>query len=151
MYKGTTRSDKFVPKHPEKYIGTKDVIVYRSSWELTTLKFMDNNPNVVRWSYEEIKIPYLKPLPHGGLVKTVYIPDVYVEYYNRNGELKKELLEIKPKKQTQMSRARKVERKMYENYIYAVNMAKWTAAETWCKSRGIEFRVITENSIFGYK
>lgn len=150
MYTGKTKSGEFVPRHPEKYIGSSPVIIYRSSWEQRALEFFDNNPNVVRWSYEDIQIPYLKPLPNGNLKKANYIPDAYVEYYNRSGELKKELLEIKPKKQTRRSRTRNVNRKMYENYVYAVNMAKWSAAERWCKIKGIEFRIITEVSIFGY-
>lgn len=149
MYAGTTRTGEFVPKNREKYIGKAETIIYRSSWELTALQFFDNNPNVVRWSYEDILIDYLKPLPNGNLKKAKYIPDAYVEYYNRKGELKKELLEIKPKKQTKRSRSRNVSQKMYENYVYAVNMAKWEAAERWCKRHGIVFRIITEISIFG--
>jgi len=27
---------------------------------------------------------------------------------------------------------------------YSVNQAKWEAAEEWCRSRDMEFRVITE-------
>lgn len=149
MYSGTTRTGKFVPTNWAKYIGKSEEIVYRSSWELRALEFFDNNPNVVHWSYEDITIKYLKPQPDGTMKAATYIPDAYVEYYNRKGELKKELLEIKPKKQTQRSRSRKVENKMYENYIYAVNQAKWAAADMWCKQRGIDFRVITETSIFG--
>lgn len=149
MYAGKTKTGEFIPVNREKYIGKADTIIFRSSWEMRALEFFDNNPNVVRWSYEDITIPYLKPMPNGNMKAATYIPDAYVEYYNRKGELKKELLEIKPKKQTQRSRSRKLENKMFENYTYAVNMAKWTAAERWCKMRGIDFRVITETSIFG--
>jgi len=148
MYAGTTRTGEFIPRNPHKYIGTKDKIIYRSSWEDAALNFFDNNPNVIAWSYEEIEIAYLKPLPNGNMKKAKYIPDAYIEYVNRKGELKKELLEIKPKKQTNRSRTRNVNQKMYENYVYAVNMAKWEAAERWCARNGIQFRIITENSIF---
>ena len=149
MYAGKTKTGGFVPKNREKYIGKSATIVFRSSWEQTALEFFDNNPNVVRWSYEDIVIPYLKPLENGNLKRANYIPDAYVEYYNRKGELKRELLEIKPKKQTKRSRTRNVNQKMYENYVYAVNMSKWEAAERWCAMRGIVFRIITEVSIFG--
>lgn len=149
MYSGNTKSGEFYPKNREKYIGKSEKIVFRSSWEQTALQFFDNNPNVVRWSYEDIKITYLKPLPNGNLKKATYTPDAYVEYINRSGELKKELLEIKPKKQTLRSRSRNVNQKMYEDYVYAVNMAKWAAAERWCAAQGIAFRIITEVSIFG--
>lgn len=149
MYAGKARRGIFVPKNMDKYIGKSETIEFRSSWEMRALEFFDNNPNVVRWSYEDIQIRYLKPQPDGTLKMGVYIPDAYVEYYNRDGQLKKEMLEIKPKKQTTRSRSRKVQQKMYENYVYTVNMAKWNAAEQWCKQRGIVFRIITETSIFG--
>jgi hypothetical protein len=149
MYSGKTRTGQFIPTNWEKYIGESQIIEYRSSWELKALQFFDNNPNVLRWSYENIHIPYIKPLPNGNMKRAIYIPDAYVEYVNRNKELKKELLEIKPKKQTVRSRTRNVTRKMNEDYVFAVNMAKWEAAERWCKHRGITFRIITEVSIFG--
>lgn len=149
MYKGKTRSGKFVPKNREKYIGKAATIIYRSSWELTALEFFDNNPNIIKWSYEDIKIKYLKPMPDGNFKLSFYIPDAYVEYVNRSGEYKRELLEIKPRKQTQRSRARNVNQKMYENYVHAVNLAKWQAASVWSESRGIEFKIVTEKSIFG--
>jgi hypothetical protein len=148
MYAGTTRTGEFIPRNKHKYIGTKDKIIYRSSWEDAALNFFDNNPNVLAWSYEEIEIPYLKPMPNGNMKKAKYIPDAYVEYVTRKGEFKRELLEIKPKKQTSRSRTRNPNQKMYENYVYAVNMAKWEAAERWCAREGIQFRIITEDSIF---
>lgn len=149
MYKGTTRSGEFVPKNKEKYIGKAAKLVYRSSWELNALEFFDNNPNVKKWSYEDIKIQYLKPMPDGSFKLSFYIPDAYVEYVTRKGEYRSELLEIKPLKQTRRSRARNVNQKMYENYVHAVNLAKWQAASVWAESRGIEFKIVTERSIFG--
>lgn len=88
-------------------------------------------------------------MQNGNLRMANYIPDAYVEFINRHGDLKKELLEIKPKKQTTRSRSRNVQQKMYDNYVFAVNIAKWEAAERWCQARDIKFRVITEVSIFG--
>lgn len=149
MYSGKARTGKFVPNNWEKYIGEADEIVYRSSWEKSALEFLDSNPNVLHWSYEDIIVPYLKPMPNGSLKLSRYIPDAYVEYRNKSGELKKEMWEIKPKKQTKKSRSRKVEVKMYENYTFAVNQAKWMAAENYCKRNGWDFRIITETSIFG--
>ena len=149
MYSGHTRSGKFVPNHWEKYIGKADEIIFRSSWEMRALEFFDNNPNVIHWSYEDIIVPYLKPMPSGDLKLSNYIPDAYVEYKNRKGELKKEMWEIKPAKQTKKSRARKTQTKMYEDYTFAVNQAKWMAADNYCKRFGWDFRIITETSIFG--
>ena len=149
MYAGKTKTGIFHPTRPEKYIGSAPYVQYRSSWEESVLKFCDNNPNVLRWSYEDIEIPYLKPLPNGNLKRAMYIPDVFVEYVNRGGQVVREILEIKPNKQTRRSRSRNVTKKMNENYTYAVNVAKWAAAEKWCNARGIKFKIVTELSIFG--
>lgn len=83
-----------------------------------------------------------------GFKKARYFPDVYVEYVNKNGELVKELIEIKPKKQTRPSKARNFSTNFFENMTYMVNTAKWEAAKKWCEPRGIKFCVLTEDSIF---
>lgn len=51
----------YTPRHPEKYRGDKQNIIYRSSWELQFMNFCDNSPVVVEWASEEIAIPYYKP------------------------------------------------------------------------------------------
>ena len=148
MYRGKARTGEFVPKHPEKYIGTKTVLEYRSSWEMRAMEFFDNNVKVVGWSYEEIKIQYLKPQMGGGFTQSYYIPDVYVEYYDRDGVLQREVLEIKPKAQTAPPTSKNAKKKIYESYTWAVNKAKWLAAERWCEFHQLKFRLITETSIF---
>lgn len=150
MYAKETRKGSYMPKNLEKYIGVSLPLTYRSSWELTAFKFFDNNPNVTFWSSESIQIPYLKPMPGGTLKKATYYPDIYVEYVNRHGEYKKELLEIKPKKFTKPTRAKKVQTRLNESYALAVNQAKWRAAENWCALRGdVTFKILTEQSLFG--
>jgi hypothetical protein len=66
----------FKPRHPEKYVGDVNKIRFMSSWELQADKFLDDNPNVLRWSSEEIVIPYVKPTD--GKVHRYY-PDYWVE------------------------------------------------------------------------
>lgn len=139
----------FMPKNLEKYIGQILPVKYRSSWERTTMMFLDNNPNIVRWSYESIQIPYYKPMPNGIMRPAIYYPDVYVEYNDKNGVYHRELIEIKPKKQTKQSRSRNTRVKMAESYVFSVNTAKWEAAKRWCAHQGnVEFRILTETSIF---
>ncbi len=36
---------------------------------------------------------------------------------------------------------------LYECQTYAVNQAKWKAANEWCKDRKIEFKIITEREL----
>ena len=46
-------------RHPEKYKGDYNKIVYRSSWELRVFKYLDDNPNVIKL-WEEHGIPTTK-------------------------------------------------------------------------------------------
>lgn len=134
----------YTPKHPEKYIGDITKIRYMSSYELSVHEFLDNNPNVIRWGSEIIAIPYLKPTDKR-LHK--YYPDYYVEYRDKNGSIKREILEVKPLAQTKRPRANS-KHVLYEELTHAINIAKWQACQAWCTERGIMFRIITEKSIF---
>lgn len=135
----------YQPKNPHKYKGNVNKIVYRSSWELKAHNFFDNNPNVLEWSSEEVVIPYLKPTD--GRVHR-YFPDYWVKYCNKRGEIIEEIIEVKPRSQTQRPRGRNAKTRIYEQLTHAVNIAKWAAASEWCKQNGMVFRIITENSLF---
>ena len=86
----------FTPKYPDKYIGKKTP-TYRSSWEWAFMNFCDNNPSIINWASESIKIPYQNPLTGK---HTIYVPDFFIQYVDKNGKSMSELIEIKPKKQT---------------------------------------------------
>lgn len=133
-------SGKYTIKNPEKYMG-KRAPTYRSSWEFTFCTFCDNNPAVVQWSSESITIPYYNPVSGKN---TVYVPDFLVVYRDKNEKQHTELVEIKPSKEATMEGAKSYRDKL----SVAVNMAKWAAADNWCKANGIRFRVITEYDIF---
>jgi hypothetical protein len=130
--------------HPEKYLGDPTKVRYMSSWELHLHKFFDNNTRVLKWASEEIAIPYIKPTD-GKLHR--YFPDYWVEYINKDGVIVREIIELKPASQTRMPR-KGAKTSLYEHLTLAVNMAKWQAAEVWCKQRGIKFRIVTEKSVF---
>jgi hypothetical protein len=87
---------KFQPKNSEKYIGLKTP-TYRSSWEQTFMRLCDEHPNVAKWASESIKIPYRHPFTGK---YTVYVPDFFVVYIDKNGRKNAELIEVKPKSQT---------------------------------------------------
>lgn len=142
------RTGKYHLQHPEKYMGNPDNVIYRSSWELRMNRFLDNNTQILRWSSEEIKIPYLHPLD--GRVHHYY-PDYYIEYINKDGEVVLEMVEVKPLAQTtapKKSRGKSNKTALYEQQTYAVNTAKWKYAMAWCEKRNIRFRVLTEKSLF---
>lgn len=140
----------FKLNNPKKYMGDPSKLLYKSGWEETAFIMCDNNPNIIRWGYEIIPIKYNKPI--GSSFKTTYyLPDLYVEYFDRDKNFIKEVIEIKPKNQTVPSKRRKAGVRLAENYAYVVNRAKWDAAEAWCTSRGIKFSILTENGLFGNK
>lgn len=136
--------------NPNKYIGDPEKLLYKSSWEQEVFRLCDNNPNIIKWGYEIYGIKYLKPVD-GGLKMSIYYPDLYVEYFDKDQNFNKEIIEIKPNKQTKPSRAKKTIVKLQENYTYIVNSAKWDAADKWCRQRGIKFSIMTEKSIFNRK
>lgn len=146
---GKWKEGKFIPKNQDKYLGDVNQIYYRSSWELDAFEFCDNNPHVIKWASEEIAIPYRKPSPtSGNLIDSIYLPDLFVVISDQHGNLSRQLIEIKPKKQTQKSKARKPGKRLEEEYTLMVNRLKWEAAEHWCMQRNIQFRLLTEEDQF---
>ena len=144
-YKG-----KYQPSFPKKYKGDPTNIVYRSLWERTFMKYCDTNENILEWFSEEIAVPYRSPIDNK---IHRYFPDFYIKVKESNGSIKKYIIEIKPKKQTlePIPQKRKTKGYIYEVYEYAKNQAKWNAAKEWCADRGYEFKVLTEDNIFGVK
>ena len=142
---------RFHPQNPEKYKGDIQNIIYRSSWELKFMQWCDRNPNVIEYASEEFCIPYLSPIDNR---VHRYFPDFIMKVKEQSGEIKKYIIEIKPKRQTvppvQTSKKRT---KTFINEVktYVVNEAKWKAAEEWCKDHLLEFMVITEDQLFGVK
>ena len=132
---------KYNLKNPEKYIGLKTP-TYRSGWEHAFMRLCDEHPNVGKWASESIKIPYQNPLTGK---HTVYVPDFFITYTDKNGKNMSELIEIKPKKQTRITAAKQG---VSTKAAVVMNNAKWQAAGAWCRQKGIKFRVLTEDDIF---
>jgi hypothetical protein len=144
-YKG-----KYKPKHPEKYKGNPVSIIYRSLWERKFMVHCDNSESVLEWSSEEVFLNYYDPTTNR--IRR-YFPDFLIKVRESNGTIKKYMIEIKPKKQTTPPPKPKRQTKRYlqEAYEYAKNQSKWAAAREWCADRGYEFKVFTENELFGSK
>lgn len=136
--------------NPEKYIGDPTKVRYMSSWELECFRVLDNNPNVIHWSSEEIAIPYIKPTD-GKLHK--YYPDLFICCRTKSGEKKWTLIEIKPLAQTKPPSSRS-KHLLYEQITHAVNLSKWKAAQAWCERQSvlmreqITFQIVTERQLF---
>jgi TnsA endonuclease N terminal len=132
--------DNFIPKNPHKLVGNATPF-YRSSWELTVMTLLDNHPNVIQWASESITIPYINPLTGK---RSIYVPDFFVLYRDKNGRERAELIEVKPAKEAIAENAKSKRDKA----ALIVNTAKWAAALTYCKKSGINFRVLTEDQIY---
>ena len=132
--------DIYTVKNSDKYIGNK-IPKYRSSWELMFFRYCDNNPAILKWASESIVIPYRNPLTGK---QTIYIPDVFIYYQNKNGQKVAELIEIKPSSQTNLTEAKS----KHDKLAVVVNQAKWAAANAYCKRMGMTFRIITERDLF---
>lgn len=130
----------YIVKNKEKYVGRKSPF-YRSSWECTFMMFCDNNPSVIQWASEPFMVPYRNPFTGKN---TIYVPDFMIMYVDRNGQKHAEVIEVKPTKEIAMENARSVR----DRAAVALNMAKWAAANEFCKNYGMRFRVVTEQDIF---
>ena len=132
---------KFQMTQPEKYVGVK-MPTYRSSWEWSFMRFCDTNKNVQKWASEAINIPYRDPLTGR---QTIYVPDFFIQYVDKNNKIIVELIEVKPASQTILER---VGKNKYNQAQYVKNQAKWAAANIWCRQQGIKFRILNENDLF---
>ncbi len=132
---------RFEMKNPEKYVGKK-IPLARSSWEFVFMRMLDEHPGVQNWASESVQIPYRDPLTGRS---TVYVPDFFIVYIDKNKKKHAEIVEVKPASQTLRE---KVGKSIYNKEQYVKNLAKWEAATAWCKQQGIRFRVVNEDDIF---
>lgn len=132
---------RFEMKNPDKYVGKKTPLA-RSSWEFVFMRMLDENPGVINWASESIQIPYQDPLTGR---YTIYVPDFFMVYADKTGKKHAEVIEVKPASQTFREQ---VGKSKYNQEQYVKNLAKWEAAQVWCKQQGLVFRVVNEGDIF---
>lgn len=140
-------SGKFTPKSPNKYKGDITNIIWRSTWELRFLKYLDSNPAILEYGSEEVIVPYISPID--GRMHRYYV-DFYFKSRDKDGVVKKYLVEVKPLNQTV---APKRPKKITESYVssvhtYLINQAKWKYAKEFARVNGMEFLVLTEKELF---
>jgi hypothetical protein len=135
----------YKPVDRTKYAGRK-LPQYRSSWELKFFQWCDKNVNVIEWSSESVIVPYKSP-----------VDNRYHRYFvdskltlREGEELVRYLVEIKPSQQTKPpveSSRKKKSTILYERVTYAVNQAKWAAAEKYAEGKNMKFIILTENEL----
>ena len=140
-YKG-----RYNPVNPKKYKGNPQNIIYRSLWERKFMVYCDTNDKVLEWGSEEIIIPYISPWDSK---VHRYFPDFYIKVRQSSGNLKKFIIEVKPKKQTRPPKPveRKTKRWIKEVRTFGINEAKWKHATKWCKDNDMEFKILTEEEL----
>lgn len=151
---GLKRNPKFKqgyykPINPSKVLG-RDPIIYRSGIELKFFKFLDTNPNVIKWASEEIVVPYYDSVQRK---QRKYHVDNYVEIMEGK-TLKKYLIEIKDIKETKKPNPKSRKKKttlVYEQVRWCNNNDKWTAANKFCKDHNMEFLLIGHSNKNGFE
>lgn len=141
---------KYIPENPKKYAGDKNNIIYRSGYEKRFFLWADRNPRVLKWSSEEVVIPYFH---RSDRKMRRYFVDAMVQYKRRDGTIVHYLIEIKPytqtippkppKKMTTKTKARYLR----EQLTYNQNQDKWDAAKEYARKHGMEFITMTEKEL----
>jgi len=128
---------KYILKNPKKYIGDKNEVIYRSSWEKRFFLFCESCEEVIEWNSEDVIIPYISV---DGKTHNYHM-DIYMK--TKKGKF---LIEIKPESQTTISDVPKRKTKKYLNevYRYEVNKRKWETANLFAKKHGMTFLIVTE-------
>ena len=141
----------YEPVHPEKWIITESFdtkgkgIKYRSSWELKFMKFADFNPQIIKVNSEGVVIPYMNPVKNK---VSRYYMDFLIQTQKETF-----LVEVKPYAQTippspPKSKTEKSLKNFYKAIeTYAVNKAKWEAAEEFATKSNMKFMIITEREL----
>ena len=139
-------SGKYKPTNIEKYKGDHRNIIYRSLWERKFMVYCDTNEKILEWGSEELVIPYKSPLDNKW---HRYFPDFYIKYVDNQGNIRRSIIEIKPKRfcEAPKIQSRKSKKYIYEVTEYAKNQAKWKAAKEYCEDRRYEFKILTEDHL----
>lgn len=146
MKKKFPKPRKYIPKNPQKYIGDPTDIISRSSYETKFMLWCDNNSSVIQWTSETTIIPYISPIDNR---QHRYFVDFSIIIKNKEGKLKKYLIEIKPESQTiPPVKGKKREKTfLYEVETYMVNSAKWQQAKKYAAQKGCDFIILTETHL----
>ena len=131
--------------HPEKYKGSFPIYT-RSSWEAKVCKFLDYNSNILAWESESVIIPYQNPLT--GRISRYFV-DFNATMRDKNGEIKKFLIEVKPHSQTlpPVQKNRRTKTLIRQQAEYVKNQAKWKSAVEYCTKKNLTFVILTEKQL----
>lgn len=132
------KTGKFLMKHPEKYCGTSTPI-YKSQLEYLFMRYADSNPSIIQWGYENLHIQYLDKSSNPAKVRRYFID--FVCKVRVGTTIKTIWVEIKPTCETHAPRSNA---NIKTKLTWLKNQCKWDAATKLAKTRGAEFKILTE-------
>ena len=167
LKKGKTHQGYYTVQHPEKYIGTLSLVIFRSSLELAFLRWCDFSPSIVKFSSEPIKIPYydkvskLEECKKYGLnpndPKNWVIKNYNVDFWilMKKGDIEEKwLVEVKPseklKKPIPLSENASLKEQKRFNIVareYLINEAKFAAIKAFVEKNNAKFFIFTEKTL----
>ena len=97
-------------------------------------------------------IPYKIPFENK---RRRYFPDFMITARQKDGSVKRFMIEVKPAAQTKPPKVQKTKTKKYLTEVsrWATNSSKWQAARKFCQDNDIVFKIVTEKDLhfFGSK
>lgn len=134
-------------KNEDKYVGDKNDIIFRSSWERKFMLYCDMTPSITAWT-SEYPIKYVSR--QDGKVHRYFV-DFFIIVKSDDGTETTLMIEIKPKSQT-VPPSKPKTKKGQQRYInecmtYQKNIDKWTYAEEFAKKNGMKFVILNENDL----
>jgi len=152
----------YIPQNKDKVLklNNNGGVYYRSGWEKKMNIWLDLKPEIITWGAEFIEIPYKLTKFKDGIPEVSshrYFPDYFYKIQNDDGSTKQVVAEVKPYKETVKPIApTTMTKKQLQNFEYDVlmwnkNLSKWQTAIEWCKMKGFEFIIITEEYINNLK
>ena len=131
----------FLMTHPEKFAG-HETPVYKSKLEYCFMRYADTNPAIIQWGYETTNIKYLDLSSNPAKVRRYYID--FVCKVKIGDVIKTVWVEIKPFCETHKPRANANPKTLL---TWVKNSCKWKAATLLAKSKGYEFKILTEKEL----
>lgn len=139
---------KFVPTEIHKYKGNPNNIFFRSLWEYHLFQWLDKSKSVIEWGSETVVVPYVSPIDKK--LHRYYI-DLYAKIIDKDGVVRKYLIEVKPYKETVKPKTLNENSAKYNKSIirFYQNLAKWQAASEFAEKNGMKFILLTERELYG--
>jgi hypothetical protein len=155
---------EYVPVNKDKCINCTNsklkIPFYRSSWELKFMRWLDKRIDVLEWGSECQMIDYYSDQDNK---MHTYFPDFYMKVKDKDNEIVKYMIEVKPKSQSpkldennnvkypslpKNKTNKNLSRWSEKTAILHRNNEKWAAAKHYCSTHAMIFKVLNEDDLF---